>query len=144
MAENEAIRVAREGIDGFSAGDWERQRALSAPDAVYYEPATGRRVEGVEEFIRVGQAWKAAFPDARGTVTNALASGGTAVLEITWEGTQTGDLETPGGTIPATGRRVTLPAVQVVVVSGGKVRETRHYFDLMGMLQQLGAVPGAG
>ena len=143
MAEDEAIRLAREGVEGFGAGDWDRQRALSTPDVVYYEPATGRRVEGVEEFIRVGQAWKAAFPDARGTITNALASGETAVLEITWEGSQTGDLETANGTIPATGRRVTFPAVQIVEVAGGKVRETRHYFDLMGMLQQLGVVPGA-
>ena len=144
VAEQEAIRLAREGIEAFSAGDWDRQRALSAPDAVYFEPATGRRVDGIDEFIRVGQAWKAAFPDARGTVTNALASGDTAVLEIAWEGSQTGDLETPGGKIPATGRRVAFPAVQVVEVAGGKIRETRHYFDLMGMLQQLGVVPGAG
>jgi len=74
--------------------------------------------------------------------TNALASGETAVLEILWEGTQTGALATPGGELPASGRRVRIPAVQVIRVSGGKLQEGRHYFDMLGMLQQLGAVPG--
>jgi limonene-1,2-epoxide hydrolase len=36
---------------------------------------------------------------------------------------------------------VKIPAVQVVTVEGGKIKEKRHYFDMMGMLQQLGAIP---
>jgi predicted ester cyclase len=47
----------------------------------------------------------------------------------------------PLGTIPPTGKRVEVKAVQVVKVRGDKIAETRHYFDLMGLLQQVGAVP---
>ena len=94
--------------------------------------------------MQAAQGWKTAFPDAQGTITKELASGDTAVLEITWDGTQTGPLDGPGGTIPATGKKVRLEAVQVVTVAGGKVTETRHYFDLLGMLQQLGVVPSPG
>jgi predicted ester cyclase len=74
-------------------------------------------------------------------VTNAIASGNTVAQEITWEGTQSGPLQGPGGTIPATGKRAVVPAVQVLTFEGDKIKETRHYFDMMGMLQQLGVGP---
>ena len=45
------------------------------------------------------------------------------------------------GTIPATGKSATVKAVQVVRVENGKAKETRHYFDLMGMMAQLGVLP---
>lgn len=48
------------------------------------------------------------------------------------------------GDQPLGDKPVRFPAVQVVRVEGGKTKETRHYFDMMGMLQQLGAVPAPG
>ena len=138
------IALAKEGVDTFNQADWGRTRDISAPDVVYLELATGTRVQGVDGFVEVSKGWRSAFPDAKGTVTSALASGDTAVIEITWEGTQKGDLRTPSGeTIPATGKKVTLPAVQIVRTSGGKIAETKHYFDLMSMMAQLGVVPAA-
>ena len=143
MAEQDVLKLAREGVDAFNAGDWERFKAPLAPDAVYYEPATQRRVQGPEQSVQINQIWRKTFPDAKGTITNTFVSGNTAVLEINWEGTQRGPLTTPTGTIQASGKRVTLPAVQIVTVQGNKVRETRHYFDMMSMMQQIGALSRA-
>ena len=141
---SDVIDVARVGVDVFGSADWDRYRSILAPGAVYQEYATGRRVEGVDAIIEVNQGWKQGFPDASGEVTNALASGNTAVLEITWQGTQTGELVTPTGqTLPPSGKHATVKAVQLVTVEGGKVTETRHYFDLMGLLAQIGAVPAS-
>jgi limonene-1,2-epoxide hydrolase len=39
------------------------------------------------------------------------------------------------------GRQVSLPAVWVVEVEGDKAKAVRHYFDLMTLLAQIGAVP---
>jgi hypothetical protein len=36
-----------------------------------------------------------------------------------------------------------MPAVEVVTVQGNRVKETRLYFDMMGMMQQIGALPKA-
>jgi steroid delta-isomerase-like uncharacterized protein len=141
VTEQEVLRVARENIEAFSQDDRERFRANLAPDAVYDEKATGRRVQGIDQVVEISWSWRRAFPDARGTITNALASDDTAVLEILWEGTQTGPLVTPGGELPASGKTVRVPAVQVIRAAGGKLQEARHYFDVLGMLQQLGAIP---
>lgn len=135
------VAIAREGVEAFSAGDWERFKASLADDSVYEEPATHRRVSGVEEITSAVQVWKEAFPDAKGTIKKAIGSGGDVTLEITWEGTQSKPLEGPGGTIPASGNHVVLDAVQVIRVEGGKVTENRHFFDMLSMLQQMDAAP---
>src|SRR5712692_127201 len=137
MAEQENIKTAREGVEAFSAKDWNRYRAVLAPDSVYDEKGTQRRVQGADQIIEGSQGWVQAFPDAKGTVGTAIASGDTVVLEITWEGTQTGPLPGPSGTIPPSGKRTAVPAVQVLRLEGGKIKETRHYFDMMTLLQQL-------
>ncbi len=86
-------------------------------------------------------AWKVSFPDAEGTITNIFESGDQAVAEITWTGTHAGDMESPIGTIPASGRQVEVPACMTVTALGGEITEAHHYFDLMTMLAQIGAVP---
>ena len=141
MAEQDAIRIARENIEGFNAGDWRRVKATLAPDSVYDELGTQRRVQGADEVVQALQGWKQAMPDAKGTITSALASGNTATLEITWEGTQTGPLVGPGGTIPASGKRQVTRAAFIATIQGDQIKESHHYFDMMALLQQIGAAP---
>jgi steroid delta-isomerase-like uncharacterized protein len=144
MPDQDLIAVARQEVEAFSAGDWDRFAETYAPDAVYDEAATGRRFEGSEEILEVNRSWKTAFPDARGTITKASASGDTVTAEITWEGTQSGPLESPQGELPPSNRRAVVRAVQVLEFSDGRIKENRHYFDALGMLQQLGAFERMG
>jgi len=91
--------------------------------------------------VEAAKGWKHAFPDGKGTVTKAIESGDSVVLEITWEGTQTRELVGPQGTIPASGKRVKVQAAQVLTFKGDKVVEIKQYFDLMTILAQIGALP---
>jgi steroid delta-isomerase-like uncharacterized protein len=133
-------KIAREAVDAFNASDWERTKALIAPDYLYNEVGTQRRIQGPEEVVAALQGWKQAMPDAKGTVTSALASGNTVALEIIWEGTHTGPLEGPTGTIPASGKRQVTPAAQILIFEGDKIKENHHYFDMMSLLKQIGAL----
>jgi steroid delta-isomerase-like uncharacterized protein len=144
MAEQDLIDVARQEVDAFSQGDWDRFRELHAPDVVYDEVATGRRTEGIEEAIDVNRSWREAFPDAKGTVDNVSASGDTVTVEITWEGTQSGPMEGPTGELPPSNRRATVRAVQILEFDDGRIKENRHYFDSLGMFAQLGVFEQAG
>jgi predicted ester cyclase len=60
------------------------------------------------------------------------------VLELTWKGTHQGPLQTPQGSIAATGKRIEVRACAVVQIAGEKARSQRHYFDMATLLQQLG------
>ena len=135
------IKLAKEGIEAFSAGDWERFKAPLSSDAVYEELATQRKVQGPDQIVEASKGWKEAFPDAKGTITKVTEGSDSVVLEITWQGTHTGDLISSMGAIPPSQKRVKLEAVQVVRFKGDKVIETRHFFDLMTLLAQIGALP---
>jgi predicted ester cyclase len=77
-------------------------------------------------------------------VRRAYADGNTVTIEITWEGTQSGPMRTPDGhELPPSNQRVEVSACQVMEIEDGKIRATRHYFDLMTILQRIGAMDRA-
>ncbi len=141
LTTDELVKIAHKQIDAFNSGDWEQMRGLLTSDTRYHEFGTERSIEGLEQLIELFKGWKTAFPDAAGTVTSSVASGDTAVLEVTWKGTQTGPLTTAAGTIPASGKSQETPAVIVYVFEGSKIKAGRHYFDAMTLLKQIGAEP---
>ena len=142
MAEQDLIKAARGIVDAFNAGDWEACTAALTSDSIYDEVGASRRVQGVPGILSYWQGWKEAIPDVTGTVHQAVAGDNTVALEVTWKGTQTGPLQTPTGTIPATGKQQATRACWVMDFDGGKVKESRHYYDMLSLLQQLGVIPG--
>jgi steroid delta-isomerase-like uncharacterized protein len=140
MPRKSPIDVAKAGILAYNKKDWDAVRNNMAAGFVLDEVGTGRKVRGVNGVVGLYQGWAKAFPDSKATFNGASASGNTVVLEVTWRGTHTGPLPTPGGEIPATGRKFQVRACQVVDVAGDKIKATRHYFDMTTLLRQLGVV----
>jgi len=132
--------VATRLIESFNAGDWDAFRADVADDVVYVEAGTGRRIEGADAYLELCRGWRAAFSDVRGTVQRSLEGGDVSALEVTWEGTHDGPLATPGGTIPASGRRATMQATLWTEIRGGLVAEVHHHLDVMALMTQIGAL----
>jgi steroid delta-isomerase-like uncharacterized protein len=129
--------AARAYVEAFNSADWDRFETALTPDSVYDEVGTGRRVEGRQDIVELFQGWKQTMPDARATVTSALASGNEVVLELTWKGTMTG----PWGDTPATGKQQVTRAAIFLRFSGETVSESRQYFDSLALLQALGVMP---
>ena len=144
MGAQDVVTLANTFIDAFNSADWQRFRGMLTDDVVYEEAGTKRRIQGADAYVQLCQGWKQACPDVIGTIKNAAASGSIVAQEITWEGTHTGPLDGPGGTIPATGKRVAVPASFWVTFQGEQVKEAHHYLDAMSLLQQLGVMPAPG
>jgi len=138
---DEMVKIAREQVDAFNSGDWELMRGKLASDSRYDELGTQRKIEDPGKIIELFKGWKAAFPDGAGTVTSAISSGNKVALEVTWKGTHTGPLETAEGTIPASGKRQETPAALFYSFEGNKIKESRHYFDSLTLLKQIGVQP---
>jgi steroid delta-isomerase-like uncharacterized protein len=141
MTEHALIKTARENVEAYTTGDWQRLKALLASDVVYDEVGSQRRMRGADQLVEAYQGWKRAFPDGKGTIRNAFANGNSVAIEVTWTGTHSGPLMGPGGTIPASGKSFSLPGAQLITFEGDKVKELHQYFDLMTLLQQIGAAP---
>ena len=136
--------TARESIECYNAGDFDRLRSLLADDFYEEELATQRRLEGADARVEAAQTWKRAFPDEHGTITGVYTSGNTLAIELTWEGTQSGPIATPDGQeLPPSNKRIKVKSVQVIEIEDGKLKALRHYFDLMTLLQQIDAMDHA-
>ena len=137
----DATAVATELVDAFNVGDWERLRATLHSDVVYEETGTQRRVEGADAYVRLCQGWKESFPDARGTVQATITSAQRVAQEVLWEGTHRGSLAVPGGSVPPSGKRISVRGSMWYTIADGRAREIHHHLDVMTLMQQVGALP---
>ena len=141
MTEQDLIKLARENVEAYNTGDWQRLKAPLAADVVYEELGSQRRMRGADQLVEAYQGWKQALPDGKGVIKTAFASGNSVAIELTWTGTQSGPLVGPGGTIPPSGKSISLPGAQLITFQGDKIKELHQYFDLTTLLQQIGAAP---
>jgi steroid delta-isomerase-like uncharacterized protein len=79
----------------------------------------------------------AAFADFRHEVQETFAVDDRVIVRIIDRATHTGTFEG----IPATGRRIDVGQISIVRVTNGKIAEIREEADLLGLMQQIGAVP---
>ena len=138
MPQPSIIDVAKAPVIAYNEKDWNAVKAAVAPGFVYDEVATNRKPQGVDDVLAVWRGWATAIPDSKATFHTASAAGNTVVLEVTWQGTHTGPLQTPGGEIAPTGRKIAIRACQVIEVANEKAQVMRQYFDMATLMQQLG------
>ena len=100
------VDAATAPIQAYNAKNWDEVARSIASDAVYDEVANRRTARGTSDVITMWKGWAEAMPDSSGTIESALVSGNTVILELTWRGTHTGPLHTPGGDLPATGNKM--------------------------------------
>jgi predicted ester cyclase len=107
-------------VEAFNDDDWDAARKLLG-DSTYNELGTQRSLDGADAIVEALQGWKTAMPD------------------VTWEGTQTGEMVTEQGTIPPSGKRQKTPSAFIFDYENGELKESRHYFDMLTFLKQIGA-----
>jgi steroid delta-isomerase-like uncharacterized protein len=98
-------------------------------------PGQGPGREGLRLFL--AQMFEA-FPDLRWRVEEMVAEGDRVAAWSTWSGTHRGAF----AGVPATGRSVSVEAWTIDRFRDGRMVESRIIMDVMGLMQQLGVVPG--
>ena len=93
--------------------------------------------EGLKAFI---SAFHTAFPDGHLSIDQMIAEGETVATRLTFRGTHTGNFLS----IPATGKQVAVPALDMARYANGKLVEHWGGPDQMSLMQQLGVVPAPG
>ena len=81
--------------------------------------------------------FQSAFPDGVNASDDMVAEGDKVVQRWTFRGTH----REPFQGMPATGKKVVLTGLALWRFQNGKIVESRHEMDTMGLLQQLGALP---
>jgi steroid delta-isomerase-like uncharacterized protein len=130
-----------EGAKHYDDSEPEGLAATYADDAVLTAPP-GSRAEGKQAILDYWVQLSDAFSDKVGEVGRSSETADTYFGEITFRGTNTGDLTMPDGTsIPATGKSVEVHGVEFARVRDGKLVEHNMYWDALEMMRQLGLLP---
>src|SRR3712207_3842257 len=83
-------------------------------------------------------AFYSAFPDLRHEIVDMVAEGDKVAVRLNVTGTHKGELQG----IPPTNKKVTFDAMDFITLVDGKVAEEWLTADIMGLMQQIGAIPG--
>jgi steroid delta-isomerase-like uncharacterized protein len=78
-----------------------------------------------------------AFPDLRRHIVDMVAEGDKVAVSINVTGTYKGEFQG----IPATGKQVSFTAMDILTIIDGRVTEEWATADMMGLMQQIGAIP---
>jgi steroid delta-isomerase-like uncharacterized protein len=115
----------------------DRADDLVKENFVELDPLPGQE-QGREGLKAILGALFSAFPDMHWVVKEMVAEGEKVVTRFVWTGTHRGVFLG----IPATGRSVEVKGVVIDHLEDGKMADSRILMDTIGLMQQLGAIPG--
>ena len=78
-----------------------------------------------------------AFPDLRRNIVDMVAEGDKVAVSINVTGTYKGEFQG----IPPTGKQVSFTAMDILTIIDGKITEEWATADMIGLMQQIGAIP---
>jgi steroid delta-isomerase-like uncharacterized protein len=137
MSAEESKALARRVLEEmFNKGNLDVADELLAPNYVDHDPAMPEDIHGPEGFKQYVSGYRSAFSDLHLTFEDQIAEGDKVVTR--WTGTGTHDGELSG--IAPTGNRVTLPGMEIVRISGGKLVEGWEGYDMMNLMRELGVM----
>jgi steroid delta-isomerase-like uncharacterized protein len=132
--------IRRWNDEGWSGGNYDLAHEIIAPVMTVHGAggqAVGMGPDGLIDLIRT---WRTAFPDGKMTVDDLIVDGDLVGIRNTWHGTHTADFYG----IPASGKAVHVTSIGIDRVKDGQVVEGWGELDMIGMMQQLGAMPPLG
>jgi steroid delta-isomerase-like uncharacterized protein len=110
---------------------------LISPDAIFHVPGRSEPMRGPAGYLAIIQMMRGGFPDIQWTLEEMVAEHDKVAARFTMRGTHLG---TFFGT-PSTGKKITVQALNIYRLSGGQIIEETGQPDLLGLLQQIGAIP---
>jgi steroid delta-isomerase-like uncharacterized protein len=140
LDENKAI--VRRYVEEYQVrGREEVAEELLAADFVHHSGAGwARTTTGRESAMMFVTMLRAAFPDIEAVIHDQLADADMVMTRKTFQGTHRGEFMG----IPATGKRVVIDGIDILRVADGQLAEHWVVVDMLGLMQQLGAVPSQG
>ena len=131
--------VIRRWVEAWNTQDLDAAEESLAPEFVRHDANLPDVVGPQAERQHIADDL-AAFPDLHFEIEQLIAEGDLVAARYLVQGTHRGEFLG----IPGSGRQVTIQAAESYRLSGGKIAEQWVVMDALGLLQQLGAVPGPG
>jgi len=133
MSDNAA--TARALYDAWAKRDFDAVVENMADGVSFNDTTSGQIIKGKADVRDFYASWAIACPDSVSGATVVAASDDAVAIEGLWEGTNTGAF----GPLPATGRSVSMPWVNVLRFdTDGRIIGGSAYANLLPVMVQLG------
>ena len=122
---------------GPSAGDLQAADVLLAADFSLHTPLPTPG-PGIEAMNNVIITCRAAFHGLHVTIEDMMADGDRVTCRFTARGVHNGEFMG----LPPTGKKIAMTGIEIFRLRDGKIAELWGEANLMGLMQQLGILPG--
>ena len=132
--------VERAWVDSVNQRSEETFLGLHEESVVLYDPTLG----SLKGQAALGKMWKGLFnmfPDYHIRKVRSFGQDEWVCLEVEESGTMKGPIHAGPKEIPPTGKSFKIPSSIICKVEDGRIGEVRIYFDVLGLMAQLGLGP---
>jgi steroid delta-isomerase-like uncharacterized protein len=136
MSEHNKMLVRRAIEEVYNQGNLKVVDELVSSDFIVHSPS--EEIHGPAGIKQYVSALREAFPDLHMTIDDQIADGDRVVTRWTARGTHTGTFQG----IPPTGKQGSMTGIDIDRFVDGKTVECWTNADELGLLQQLGVIPG--
>jgi len=129
------VTTALAVYDAFNARDLDKAVSTAVENIPWEDHGRNATTKTRAELKDSLAEWITGFSDGKITDVRAIDAGDTVIVQYIGRGTNDG----PMGPAPATGKRVSLPCVDIVTFdTAGKIIRGETYFDMFNLLVQMG------
>jgi ketosteroid isomerase-like protein len=134
--DNEAIiRKAYQTAEDQDVAGW---IAAFTEDGTFTDESIPYTYRGPKELGLTVEVYAKAFPDMHRELHTVYVVGNIVIVQLSLQGTHTGPLELPEGTVPPTGKRMDAPCCDVFELVDGKIKRFDCYPSGTVIAKQLG------
>ncbi|MCI0453942.1 MAG: ester cyclase [Candidatus Dadabacteria bacterium] len=105
-------------------------------DQQHHRPDSAKPIKGTETFKEFATELLKAFPDHNATIQDQIAEGDKVVIRYKSIATHRGKI----WGVESTNKQVTWTGIVIYRIESGKIAEVWVNWDLLGLLQQIGAI----
>jgi len=130
-------QIVRQFFEALDGQDAERMDQLVSITDYYFHFSGMPPMDWTTNKEQFLAPFNKAFPDLTRNIVDMVAEGDKVAVSVNVTGTYKGEFQG----IPANGKQVSFTAMDIITIVEGKITEEWATADMMGLMQQIGAIP---
>jgi steroid delta-isomerase-like uncharacterized protein len=126
-------------VEFINTANEQLSNELISQNATFYVPGNPEPMRGPGGYLAIIEMMRSGFPDIQWTLDDMVAEGDKVAARFTMRGTHSGTFFG----VSATGRLIEVKAMNFYRFTNGQIVEEHGMPDMLGLLHQIGVMPGA-
>ena len=137
MSGGNNVEFIKEFVEFINSASEELAHKLVSPEAIFHVPGRPEPMVGPAGHLAIVGMMRASFPDIQWTVEELTSEGDKVAARFTMRGTHRGQFMG----VPPTEKTITVQALNVYHLKNGQIVKEYGAPDMLGLLDQIGALP---